>query len=80
MFRTHLDSRSLSDELVDRTSSYCFPSNVSPLFRKRIKPLLTAGEGGLPDFEEIKALQDQYKSRGIEMWDPRDWVSFAPLG
>ena len=62
-------------EVIDRTASYCFPSNVSSVFRRELKVCLTAGEGGLPDFDKIKALQDQYKKRGIEMWDPKDWGS-----
>ena len=65
--------RDNSYELLDRTVSYCYPSNVSPVFRSRLRPLVTAGEGGLPDFEQITQLQQEYKRDGVEMWDPRDW-------
>ena len=59
-------------ELYGHICHLAYPSKLCS-FRSHLQPLLTSGEFGCPDFAKISELQDQYRRRGVYIYNTYNW-------
>lgn len=53
------------------TAAYTSSFNCS--YSEDLRPLLSSGVGGLPDYEKITDLQRRYRESKVFIWDTQDW-------